>query len=423
MLTYVCLKALADLTIYDTFAAFVASYFRVDHLLFFPAMLIQALAFGLSYLADRKRGGGFRFLPLLAVLAPVVFPFSGVPMAFRIAQLPPAGYLLFLGIKHRYEPNWTRQAGLLSVFWKAYLIAIVFLSFLLGAAERVVQTMFPLGMMAFLILILLTRTLRHEPSVYLSPSCQLLNLLSVGALGGLSLLLGRGGELYRQLLSMLLGLFSYLLIPVGYVADGISRWLFSDIGEFNEEWMQTVFPSATAQATQAPLPEATTPSGAMPSVVESGPDYRPLILLLVAVAATILLLRAVSRVKLVHRGRSAIRETRGRTDRPAPRWEKDRQSSAVSKIRAQYKKYLRLLNGRRVVITPSQTSQDINVVAQNVVSGEAVDSLRSLYIAARYAGKADKDGAKLASELYEEIRRAAVEEERLRGDVRPSGDR
>ena len=401
MLTLVLMKIAADLALYYTFAGFIASFFGASSGGMLLALAVQTAAFTLAYAV--RRFGPWRFLPLVLLALRGLVPGAGI--ADLIVMVPPALYEIYLISHNIYEPDWSQQVRIFSVFWKVFL-AFSLLCALFRAAEQVKSIVLPFGVMMLMCSVLLTRSLRHEPQVYCQAKYQAVNLLLLCAAGACAMFLS--SQLFLgACLGILRFLYSRVVSPIlmalGYILLEIIKgivWLFS-LFKFK------IPVSETEQQISG--------ESAMELLELDGEAAPPQWLQYIAIAIGIVVAAAILiRVfrALAGRGSSQGSERKSGEARISLAREKGRSDDApagspTARVRAQYKKFLRLAATRSLGPEMSDTSLDVSKKCRGAFDDEAVRELRDIYIEARYGAAANWENAQQAKKLYGKIKKSA----------------
>ena len=398
MITMVFLKALCDLGIYYTFAGFLAVLFGAASSLLLAALLIQALCFTATYALRQSR---LRFLPLGLLLLCWILPGAGP--AEYVAFVPPAAYLTWLTAKERFFPEWSHQADIFSRFWKLFFPFLI-LALIFGGAETITAITIPAGAITLLCLVLLTRNLRHDPEVYCQKRCQLLNLSAVAGAGVCAFLLSTPTFL-QWCLTVLRTIYTYLLAPVlmllVYAAVGILSvvvWLIS--------WIKLGF-KAPENSVTLNFQSAAETLGVEEAISDT-PGYLEKIGIALGIIIGALLLWALFRY--LSRRNGAAAPAKVGSERREPLFphtgaaENPQENSHIQRVRAQYRRFLKLYYKAGLTRSPGDTSQDIARYSRETM-GDEVSALRELYISARYNGEATREDAAQARELCTRIKR------------------
>jgi hypothetical protein len=395
MTAVVLLKALCDLGFYLTFAGFFAALWGADPSFLLAAALVQALSFAASFLLRR---GKARFLPLAGLILWAVFPGAGLPEAAVL--LPSAAYLARLAAKGLYFPDWSRQTEIFSLFCKIFF-PFVLAALACGASETVTAAAIPAGSLTLVTSVLLTRSLRHDPEVCCQPRYQLLNLAAVAGTALAAFLLSTPIFL-RACREVLQALYQLLLVPILSLLGYGMIWLMAAV-----LWLlsRISIGSPPEEDLFAGLQEAAEP------LVQQGsadpPEYFRAILLL-GIAAAFFLLRAVFRY--LSRWNTSVLASQGEGESrrglpPSQGGAEDREPDpSVRRVRAQYRRFLRLCRKEGISLAPGNTSLDLARNSREAL-GEEVFPLREIYIGARYGGKASPGDVARARRLCSRLRR------------------
>lgn len=219
----------------------------------------------------RERGKNVR-RPAGAVGALSVFPVviltvlwlvvPGSAAADRVCFLPPALYVAVLAYRGDFAPSRYRQMDLFSLFWKVYPVFAVMMT--LFDQGKLLEASLPAALITVISSVLLLRSLRHEPEVYLRRGYQLYNFLCAGALTAAAwgfsrpaVLRAAGGILsacWHQILVPVLSLiFTALSLVFAVIFQLIGRIL--PIGSVEPGAVMEFFGKFSGQETAA-LPES-----------------------------------------------------------------------------------------------------------------------------------------------------------------------
>lgn len=405
MLTLVLIKIAADLALYYTFAGAAAAAFGASGTSMLLALAVQVAAFGLCYAMRQLHL--WRFLPLalpaLYCLAP------GLGVAGLIAVSIPLPYECYLVWRGLYVPEWAQQARIFSVFWKWFLALLGF-CIIAGGMDLAQNVMLPFGGITLLCCVLLMRALRHDPQVYCQTAYQAVNLLLLGAVGGCALFLsssvflntcmGTLQLLYSWIIDPLLMVLSYLLM---ILVKGI-LWLLS-LFHLAPSGAQSQFEGLTVDLTEGlfePVEQTATPWWLTLAAAAVG----------IGLVAAVLIhvFRALAERGLLPEGASKPSEAqiglareRSHTGAAAP-------GTPVARVRAQYRKFLKLAAAHTLEPAAGDTSLDISRRCQGTFDEESVAALRQLYLEARYRERASREDAQQAKALYTKIKKQAARE-------------
>lgn len=407
------LRMFTDLSFFGMFAGTAASYLLqrtggTDTQILSRSILglgILSLIYGISFLYREKGKKRFFLLPFL------MFSLTGAAgcLAELVVLLPGAVYVGTMMIKREYPLFWSRQADLFQAFWKAALILGGFL-LLLGQWEILLQITLPLAVCTAAGLILLLRSLRHEPKVYLGRKFQIENVIATGLFFFLFFVLSspsviRGGALVCQ------WLYQQILLPPLLILVRIMGFLIGMLLE-GILWFLSIF-SISRQIAE-PLAQALKSGENLwkPALVsqEGGGSLifsivRVVIVLFVA-AGIYFFFRWLASHKNEDQGeimgfsveQTGMKPTQNKTGKQDSFW--------VRQIRREYRNYMKLCQEKGISIKVSTTSRDLqeNHERNPQICGQCQE-LRQIYLDARYGQRADFQSAKRFREVYKEIKK------------------
>lgn len=405
MLMLVFLKITADLALYFTFAGFLAVVYGAWSGFVFGSVLLGAAVFTVSYALKDK--GWARFVPLVFGII------GGLAGASSIAEcvvvIPAAVYIWYLAGKEVYEPDRYSQMGIFSVFWKVFL-AFGLLMTVAGKAEEITAVSVPMGVLTMAASVLILRSLRHEPEVYLQRNYQMTNLLLVVCVVGLVLFLS--SQMMVTLVVMTVKtLYQWVVLPVIMLVVYIFAvivWLISKLFAFVK-----IKKLETDQQPQMQIMDVNQIfEGMVP-----GANHEELfakILMGIGIVAAVIICILVFRM-LANRDRevrkvSGVRDERTKTVIKREKTKHRSENTHVEIVREQYKRFLRMLAQQGVVTEKAHTSLDVQKQYRRVerseeIDGKLADELRQIYIAARYGQDAGAQEAQRAKEICSEIKK------------------
>ena len=391
------LRMFADLSFFGMFAGTAASYLLqrtggMDTQILSRSILglgILSLIYGISFLYREKGKKRFFLLPFL------MFSLTGAAgcLTELVVLLPGAVYVGTMMIKREYPLFWSRQADLFQAFWKAALILGGFL-LLLGQWEILLQITLPLAVCTAAGLILLLRSLRHEPKVYLGRKFQIENVIATGLFFFLFFVLSspsviRGGALVCQ------WLYQQILLPPLLILVRIMGFLIGMLLE-GILWFLSIF-SISRQIAE-PLAQALKSGENLwkPALVsqEGGGSLifsivRVVVVLFVA-AGIYFFFRWLASHKNEDQGeimgfsveQTGMKPTQNKTGKQDSFW--------VRQIRREYRNYMKLCQEKGISIKVSTTSRDLqeNHERNPQICGQCQE-LRQIYLDARYGQRAD----------------------------------
>lgn len=407
------LRMFTDLSFFGMFAGTAASYLLqriggMDAQILPRSILglgILSLIYGISFLYREKGKKRFFLFPFLMLFL------TGAAgcLTELVVLLPGAVYVGTMMIKREYPLFWSRQEDLFQAFWKAALILGGFL-LLLGQWEILLQITLPLAVCTAAGLILLLRSLRHEPKVYLGRKFQIENVIATGLFFFLFFVLSspsviRGGALvcqwlYQQiLLPPLLILVRIMGFLIGMLLEGILWFLsiFSISRQIAEPLAQAL---KSGEEIWKPALESSEGGGSLIFSI-----VRVVVVLFVA-AGIYFFFRWLASHKNEDQGeimgfsveQTGMKPMQHKTGKSDSFW--------VRQIRREYRNYMKLCQEKGISIKVSTTSRDLqeNHERNPQICGQCQE-LRQIYLDARYGQRADFQSAKRFREVYKEIKK------------------
>lgn len=395
------LRALADLGFYYTFAGFLSTF--AGGKLALALLLFQSACFALSSALRRSR------IARTAALAPaLLLVFLPAARADLIVSLPPAAYLAYLAWTDNYQLSWRRQVEQLTTFLRVFLFAALFMIILaVFVWDTVLSAVIPTALVTVAASVLLTRSLRLDPAMYLQPRYQLVNFSGIVLLAVTALVLG-SEQAVRAAVSALGFVYKTVIAPVLLGVAAVIGALFSALIQL----LQGMVKSPGIEGEELPVEKPL--EGFEGEAAEVLPPAEPsklldLILLAVgiitAAAVLFLLFRWMTRPRYEQAGtpdltRSSIPEQR----QPARRV---RAGAYAYRIRRQYQGFLRLCRSRGMEFRISDTSTDIGEKSLDLFPDEtAMAGLRDIYQQARYQGEASREDYRQFKRLLGELKKA-----------------
>jgi len=392
------MRILTDLSFYYAFASFVAVCYGGQYAM--AGLLLQTVCFMLSAALRKNRA-----LRLAALLPMAVFwLLPDVGLADTLLFLPPAAYLVWQVYRDMYPLTWSRQVELFSVFWKCYAGFVLSL-LIFGMIAELNAASVPIAVIMLVDSVLLMRTLRHEPETYCRRRFQLMNAVSVTAVTAVATLISTEFFL-RTCLSLFKLFYNTFILPVlllgvmilMYILRAVI-WLASALNIGLPEQREEVQIQMTGMAEYLDLTDIT------------GKPVGKEILILLGVVVTVSLLylffRWMNRIGWRENKAAALGEIRttAAEDASVPAVKLSHRSP-IQRVRAQYRKFLKLYLSSGGELGKSYTSKDVNEEAkQRRFLPEAASELRAIYIRARYAGTAEPKDVSRAKELYGELKK------------------
>jgi hypothetical protein len=400
MTTVVILKILADVGLYYTIAGFFAALFGASAEPMFLSVPILALCVTLSYCLREK--GNLRFAPFVLLLSLLLLPNTGI--ASLIAALPFAVYAILISAKRLYIPDWTQQVDIFSFFWKIFIV--IFVIGLVGQKMQVITSVvIPMAVISGGCSILLMRSLRHEPEVYCEKKYQITNIIAI-VLVGIAALLLSSKVFIAACVWLIKALYSYVISPILmgliYVVLGLMQgiaWLasFVKLGFKKPDDENALELNITSAEDLFDFEEQADTGNTVEKVF-------------IAIGILILAFIAFKFFKYIMGKKSETNEKPAETVRyrADPRKNSDtkpERGSAVARVRAQYRRFLKLCKDNGIVPEKSDTTRDINSLCQLTFDNELTSELREIYINARYDGAATKEDAANAKKICDEIKK------------------
>lgn len=404
MLTLVLIKSVADLSFYYTFAGYVALVFGASSGFLMMTAFIQAVAVTLSFFLREK--GALRFAPALIMALPLLLPGASA-IAGLIAIAPATLYCIYVMAQQRYMPDWDKQAGIFSLFWKV-MIPYTVLSLVTGNKDIYTAVGIPFAVMMFVLSVLIMRSMRHEEEVYCQPAYQLTNCGIVLAVGGSAALMSS-----KAFLGIVLGVLKFIYdLVIGPILMLVAG-MFA-VFAYGFEWLMSLFvPDLSGEEKHDLLKNFNEMDLWKGLQEETGPAKFPArnVVIAVGVIIAVVLIIYIFR-KMSARGEKSMglpgrKETRAYAASVEPE-EEPAPGSPVAKIRGYYKKFLKFATKYVGAPLLSDTSRDFSERCEGSFTQESVFDLRDIYIAARYNGKATKEDAKRAKELVSSIEKSAM---------------
>lgn len=401
----VFLRAVSDAGIYFFFAALVSGLFGARPWAVAAGLATMCLSLTAGYLFRGKRA---RYAPLLLPAAYIVLVAAG--WAERAALIVFFLYGVKLLRAETYEPTWDHEAGLFSRFWKLALAVFVIWFPFAGLSESGMATLervlLPTVIVTMTALILLTRALRHDRDVYVNTRRQMVDVAIFALLAALAALLGSRPVL-GGLWFLLKTVFRYLIYPV----LNALLWVAERIVGFLLWLLSYIFPEGELEMPNLSLGQGVSEEQIMPEVSEAARGSALLRVLLILAGAAALAYLTYRLLKLLLlRGPQAADNGERPIERVslAPENEprtKKAPRSPVEGVRREYRRFLKLCRLRGVRLRRSDTSLSVNEKAAALSAPPAANTLRALYVAARYGGEADPGAVEVAEKTYREIKR------------------
>ncbi len=402
MLTITLLKIVSDLAFYYTFAGTVAAVLGGRPAFLLACLAIQSLSLTLSFAASSR--GKLRYLPLVLLILCFLLP--GVGPAEALAAFPPAVYVVRLAAKQLYLPQWSRQVDIFSLYWKL-LLGFLAAAALFGVFSAAASMAVPSAAVTLICSVLLMRSLRHDPEVYCQKSYQATELALVLLTAVCAWFLSTPAFLHACG-AVMTAFYSRVIVPLlmacAYLAAGIVQviwWVLSFIRLGFQAPEENSAPDLSSAAEILQLEgEAGSGSPLLGQILTA-------LGIVAALTAVVLVFRYLSRRERSSPPEPRQGERRYTVEAQPAEAPAGARRSAVQRVRAQYRKYLRLCRDRGVCWEKSATSQEVAALSKNQVDPAAGEELRQLYLEARYHGQASREDAEKARQLVLELWRSA----------------
>ncbi len=393
------LRILADLSFYYAFASFVSVCCGGRYAML--ALLLQTACFTASSVVEKKKA-----LRLAALLPMVLFFFlPGINLADMIAFLPPAVYLCRLVYKGDYTLDWGRHVELFNTFWKFYMV-IACILLMVGVLAQLTAASLPIALIMLVSSVLLMRSLRHEPETYCQKWYQLANAAAVALVivvawavsseaflnACLTMLSVTYNKLALPLLMALLMVFVCVLQAFSWLVSLLNIPLPKDM-----EFPELVQLDSLVRDLGLDMTEGDPVGG----------GFMVLLIALILAALLYLFFRWMSRIGWgnitppdAREERTEMKDEGGKKVRPP------RPGNAVQRVRAQYRKFLKLYLAEGGELDDAHTSQDVAYEARRrKFSADTTEELRDIYIRARYGEQAENTDVARAKELFHAMKK------------------
>ena len=415
MLILVFLRMAAETAFYFTFAGLLGPVFKIEPQPLLLSIPVMALAFMLSYLLRNRKA--LRFLPLLLCGGITFLP--GISIPAGIMLLPPFIYMIILVAKKRYEPEYGTMVSILKLYWKLAIPAVIIAAlveygrtgaddwgqivWVSGEFKLLSRQTLPLILITLTALVVLTRTLRHDPSVYNETRLVFINLLAVILVAGIALLTS-SQWLWDGVIWVLRILATPIIYLMSAIVVGFTRlfmWLISLLPYNPYEEIQPTDPPDESSAT---MPDGTPVDidVTIPASIER--IITVVSMLIVAALIVLLFWYFMRRRKAALAAKEGGSEERSLVDLGGPKRAFSART-AVSAVRREYQKYLRMCQKEGMERKIDDTSSDVALRSTAYYPRENVEELREIYVAARYDEAGGKEEAKRAKALVRNLKR------------------
>lgn len=377
----VLFKLLTELSLWFATAGLFLSSFASVPVYVGPALAVAGLVS--SCVPEKKRA--LRILPSLAaaVALSVLFIDS---FASALLILPPAVYVVMLAVTGRYVPD---RGEFIDFFRIAGLVLPIVIvgAALLGAKEAVLSSGLPNTLVFLLGGVMLSRLLRHDESTRRRPRFILLGVGAPLLACALALLLSRPGILsaagkllslfYDYVVSPILMLIAYAMFGLLWLIQALIK-VFVVQKEYEPAELDIDFGDISNQFGEAE------------EYAGNGNAFESVLIALAVVAFILAAFFLFKKLMSSRRSNTVSQsETRERltieTERPKLA-SLLRPKTPAEHIRSIYARFLRKAESLGAVIKDGDTTDVISDKTSGIFDRESIDSLREIYIEARYSG-------------------------------------
>ena len=393
MVTVNMLRMLVDLSFFGAFGGLIAAGQGGTGALW--GMLLQSLCFGLSCAAGKRRG------LRLACLLPMALCWVGYrgSVADCILMIPTGLYIIWLVWREDYTLDQERQQRLFSLFWKIILPVILF-GLALGEGRAVREITIPYTLIMLIGSVFLMRALRHEPEVYSGKTYQLIN-------GGALLLVAAVGyavstkQVLEGIAALLKGIYQTAILPVFYLVIGLFMGILQLFSRLFQNLELAPKDSELAEgAGELDISELLKEVDSPGSLAELVRKMVVVLLICAGIALLVLFFRWLNGRYDRGGGERAKESALRLSIAPEERAPAAADSPAVRSIRSQYRKFIRLCIRKGMSFQPDTTSLDIDQYARHLPGpGTVSQQIRSVYLSARYGGRADRESVRAMKSL------------------------
>ena len=393
-------RALTELSFYHAFASILTAALGSAHP--WAALLLPCGCFAASALLQEKKKMALSWLTLIPMAVFAVIP--GVTWIEMLVYLPPCVYVVLQIARHEAVPDRCRMIDIFSLFWKVY-IPVMLIVLLLGGSAWLTAGSLVIALVCCVAGATLLRTLRHAAEVQTQWPVQMMNLLALGGVLVLALVFSlpqtvAGFEALIQaawqfvISPIIMAIAAMASVAISWVYF-LFKWLLSIMkGEFDEI-------PAEMSGGEGMMKEIEEAAGlqdmSMLFVILRGLGILALVILVVVFFVWIA--RRTERRAPLQSGAAlnTIPMSNVRPQRILP-------GTPAGKVRAQYRRFLRLCRQCGVTPVPSSTSLEVTVSTRPFRPDEAAAmELRELYLSARYASEATPQDVQRAKQLIREL--------------------
>ena len=387
------LRILTELSFYYAFASFVAVGSGSRYALL--GLLVQTLCGTLSAMLNKKV---IRLVALLPMA--VLWLLPDLALADTLLFIPAAAYLVWQAHDGSSALEWGRQVELFSVFWKVYA-AFACLMLLTGMAAQLSRASLPIALIMLVASVLLMRSLRHDPETYCQKWYQLCNAATVAVVMAAAAVISSDVFLNTCLSALSAG-YKGIVLPLLMLGLSVFFYILQGLA-----WLVSLLNIQLPENENPPelqLKGIAEELGIVDLATES-PLGKEFMIFLCVVAVSVLLyffFRWMKRLGWGVKQPPEVREERiNIVSDEDNTTQKVRLGGAVQRVRAQYRKFLKLYVSVGGELDPTHTSLDVERDAKKKrFDPSAAEELRSIYIRARYAEQAEGQDVSRAKELY-----------------------
>ena len=354
-------------------------------------LLVTALGsilFTISYKLPK-----FRYIVLLPLLGLCIMG----NILDKVLVISTTGYLCYLAYTNSYEPTRDNQMTIFETYLKG-LIAVTVILMITSSLDILGNLIAPLAVPALGAHILLLQSLRHEPKVYLDPHYQTrlwLILIAILA-GGLFI----SSKFFLSIVALILETFMGLIVipVVMLMTKGVV--LLITLGA---RIINIFAPEFVPPETEMQFNMAFDELQQMEQIDPNTPIIFYVIIFLFVVAFSALIIWWVTRLRSdkpnttrTTTNRSALTSTQPRKDAP--------ESNAVKQVRQTYRKYLNHLS-KKDIYHPHKEDTSETIMHHTNGDESSKNTLRDIYIKARYNNQADNEDVRKAKEALKVLRK------------------
>ena len=410
-------KLISQLSFLYVIFGYMASLYKLQENLYLPYaafVVIGYMCYKLRQLA-KKRWVSFVPMALIVpcVLLPVLDnPYASLIISKLICLLPPAAYIVIIGVKDDYTPNYYAYYEFLK---KSVIIALTMcvVSALLPALQHPKATTYSMTVIHIVTGVVMLRTLRQDRSIYSTPRYQITNLAVIIAVAVVCLALSSDFVVH----TVIIGSIKFVLTSIAKLYNSVMKALEGALVPVTPTpephitptpdmtWSgELVTPSPTPSPTIAPELVIT------PGNAQSVPEWVIFLILFAVMAAVfIMIMRAVGISKKRKSDWQEVEDDDKITERHEKRRSLFARLSAAEKVREIFKGFIRRMRRSGMNDTASTTSEDVCVfgIAAHEYDPKLVEQLREIYIRARYSSEdITNDDVKRARKIASQLKKS-----------------